>query len=125
MLDVDGYVSETNATNLFMVKNGTVYTPHADVCLPGITRRTVLEISQELGISTVEKRLSLVDFYTADEVFTSGTMGELTPVISIDGREIGSVPRTEIVDLKWPVLARIQKCFRAKTEKEGVHIPHN
>ena len=124
MLDVDGYVSETNATNLFMVKGGTVYTPHADVCLPGITRRTVLEIAQELGISAVEKRLSLVDFYTADEVFTTGTMGELTPVVSIDGRVIGSAPQSEPATMKWPVLAKIQACFRSKTEKEGVHIPH-
>ena len=89
MLDVNGFVSETNDTNLFVVKDGTVCTPHADSCLPGLTRQMVLDICRDEGIPTLEKNLSLTELYTADEVFTSGTMGELTPVLEADGRQIG------------------------------------
>ena len=89
MLDVHGFVSETNDTNLFIVKNGAVFTPHADSCLPGLTRQMVLNICRDEDILAHEKNLSLTELYTADEVFTSGTMGELTPVLEADGREIG------------------------------------
>ena len=65
MLDKDGYVAETNATNLFLVKHNILYTPTADVCLPGVTRQSVIEIARKLNITVVEKLLSLVDFYTA------------------------------------------------------------
>ena len=90
MLDLYGFVSETNDTNIFVVRNGTVCTPHADACLPGITRQMVLDICHEKGIPAVERNLSLTELYTADEVFTSGTMGELTPVLEADGRVIGN-----------------------------------
>ena len=90
MLDVNGFVSETNDTNLFLVKNDCVQTPHADSCLPGLTRRMILDICASEGIAAEERNLSLSEFYTADEVFTSGTMGELTPVLEADGRTIGS-----------------------------------
>lgn len=73
MLDIDGFVSETNATNIFMVKCGVLLTPHADHCLPGITRETVLLVARELGIEVVERRISLSEFHAADEVFTTGT----------------------------------------------------
>lgn len=89
MLDVDGFVAETNATNLFMFKDDTLLTPAADHCLPGITRATVLSLAEELDIAAVERRISLAEFHAADEVFTTGTMGELTPVVRIDGRAIG------------------------------------
>eukprot|EP00750_Incisomonas_marina_P019566 INCI3580.10.p1 GENE.INCI3580.10~~INCI3580.10.p1 ORF type:complete len:333 (-),score=54.65 INCI3580.10:213-1211(-) len=72
MLDVDGFVSETNATNIFMVKCGVLLTPHADHCLPGITRETVLLVARELGFDVVERRISLAEFHAADEVFTTG-----------------------------------------------------
>ena len=93
MLDINGFVSETNDTNLFIVTNGRVITPHADSCLPGLTRQMVLQICDKEGIPATERNLSLTDLYTADEVFTSGTMGELTPVLKADGRIIrdGSV----------------------------------
>ena len=69
MLDVDGFVSETNATNLFMIKNGAVLTPHADACLPGITRQTVMDLCKgALGLPLVERRISLAEFHAADEV---------------------------------------------------------
>ncbi|KAL0286022.1 UNVERIFIED_CONTAM: Branched-chain-amino-acid aminotransferase-like protein 2 [Sesamum angustifolium] len=81
MLDKDGYVSETNATNIFLVKKGHVATPSADYCLPGITRATVMELVVKENLVLVERHISLSEFHTADEVFTTGTMGELSPAI--------------------------------------------
>lgn len=89
MLDVHGFISETNDTNLFIVKNRSLFTPHADSCLPGLTRKMVLDICLENDILAKERNISLTELYTADEVFTSGTMGELTPVLEADGRQIG------------------------------------
>ncbi len=88
MLDDHGFVSELNDTNLFMIKNGKVFTPFADSCLHGITRGLVIEICKELKITIEERNLSLTEFYNADEIFACGTMGELTPVIEMDGRKI-------------------------------------
>jgi len=88
MLDEHGFVSELNDTNLFMIKNGTIYTPHVDNCLHGITRQLVIELAEELNIPMIERNLSLTEFYNADEVFACGTMGELTPLYEIDGRKI-------------------------------------
>lgn len=88
MLDHQGFVSELNDINLFMVRNGVVYTPYADACLHGVTRGIIIEICKDKGIPVEEKNLSLTEFYTADEVFGTGTMGELTPVKEIDGRAI-------------------------------------
>ena len=90
MLDVEGYVAETNATNIFLVRSGAVHTPLPDHCLPGITRATVIRIAQENGVPITERRVSLSEFHSADEVFTTGTMGELVPVLLIDGRQIGN-----------------------------------
>ncbi len=88
MLDHNGFVAELNDINLFMIKNGVVLTPLPDACLHGITRGLVMEICRDKGIPVEERNLSLTEFYTADEVFGSGTMGELTPVKEIDGRAI-------------------------------------
>lgn len=88
MLDFAGFVAELNDTNLFMTKNGKLYTPFADACLHGVTRGLVIELAESLQIPVFEKNLSLTEFYTADEVFATGTMGELTPVTEIDGRHI-------------------------------------
>ncbi len=90
MLDLNGFVSETNATNIFLIKRGMVLTPHADSCLPGITRGVVIRIARAEGIPLVERNLSLSEVYTADEMFTTGTMGELSPVLEVDGRRIGA-----------------------------------
>lgn len=97
MLDHAGFVAELNDTNLFMVKNGQVFTPHADACLHGITRGITLEICREEGIPVQERNLSLVEFYNADEVFACGTMGEHTPVVEIDGRKIINRAQTNIL----------------------------
>jgi len=88
MLDHMGFVSELNDANLFMMREGTVYTPLPDACLHGITRGIVMDICRDLGIPLREQNLSLTEFYTADVVFATGTMGEITPVTEIDGRRI-------------------------------------
>jgi branched-chain amino acid aminotransferase len=96
MLDNLGFVAETNACNIFMAKNGVLLTPHADACLTGITRQKVIDIAEELSIKVVERNISISEFYNADEVFTTGTMGELTPVFEIDGRLIENKNGSEV-----------------------------
>lgn len=110
MLDKDGYVAEANGVNVFMIRKGVVYTPYADFCLPGITRALVLRLCTENDIPHAEKRLSLTEFYTADEVFTTGTMGELTKVHEIDGRAI-------VNKHSQSLLQQLQQLFRAETER--------
>ena len=90
MLDDRGFVAELNGSNLFMVKNGNVFTPYAHACLPGITRATVMELCQKNNIEIEEQDITLSQLYNADGVFATGTMGELTPVVEIDGRDIKS-----------------------------------
>ena len=97
MLDEHGFVSELNDTNLFMVKSGEIFTPNADNCLHGITRQLVIELAKDLQIPLTERNLSLTEFYVADEVFACGTMGELTPLIKIDGRKIENKSDENIV----------------------------
>src|SRR5439155_2581713 len=77
MLDLRGFVAETNATHVFLVRQGAVLTPHAVACPEGITRATVLQLCREAGIPAQEKDLSLTEVYRADEMFCTGTMGEL------------------------------------------------
>ncbi|UII33875.1 aminotransferase class IV [Fulvivirga ulvae] len=116
MLDVDGFVSETNATNIFFVNNGSVRTPFADSCLPGITRRNVIKLAKANDIEIEEKRLSIAEMYISDEVFVTGTMGEISPVLNIDGRTIGSGKKGEVTN-------RILSLYREKAKNEGVIIP--
>ena len=116
MLDLNGFVSETNDTNLFMVRSGTVCTPYADACLPGLTRQMVLDICRDNGIPAAERNLSLTELYTADEVFTSGTMGELTPVLEADGRVIGNGAVGDMT-------RRLQKLHREAAWRDGEEIP--
>lgn len=116
MLDLDGFIAETNDTNLFIVRDGAVLTPFADACLPGLTRQMILDICAIEGIEAAERNLSLTELYTADEVFTSGTMGELTPVLRADGRVIGdgSVGDTT---------RRLQRLHRKHAYANGVPLP--
>ncbi len=116
MLDNLGFVSETNACNIFMIKNNVVYTPNADACLPGITRKKVIEICVRNNFQIHLKNLSLTEFYNADEVFTTGTMGELTDVSEIDGRAI--VNKNEI-----SLLEKINEHFHKMTMEQGEVIP--
>lgn len=97
MLDAYGFAAELNGTNIFMVKKGNLYTPHATACLHGITRGLVLELATELGIPSQEKNISLTELYSADEVFCTGTMGELTPINKIDGRQIDQLDNLKVM----------------------------
>ncbi len=116
MLDVNGFVSETNDTNLFIVRRGIVQTPHADSCLPGLTRQMILDICADEGIPAQERNLSLSELYTADEVFTSGTMGELTPVLEADGRIIAD-------GKSGPMTRRLQTLHRILARDNGTPLP--
>jgi branched-chain amino acid aminotransferase len=113
MLDLNGFVAETNATNIFMIKNGAVFTPFADACLPGITRGLVIKICRENKIPIFEKNISVTEFYNADQVFTTGTMGELAQVIEIDKRQINNTGR---------LLNTINSYFKVLTETIGEKI---
>jgi branched-chain amino acid aminotransferase len=115
MLDGCGFVAETNATNLFIVVRGAIKTPFGYACPHGITRATVLRIAPEDGIATTEADLSLTDFYTADEVFCTGTMGEIAGVTEIDGRRIGT-------GSPGPVTSRIAALYQAYARSNGIPI---
>lgn len=116
MLDVNGFVSETNDTNLFVVSQGVLATPHADSCLPGITRRMILDIAGDQQIPATERNISLTELYTADEVFSTGTMGELTPVLEADGRTIGD-------GAAGSVTRRLQELHRERAWETGTPLP--
>ena len=116
MLDVNGFVSETNDTNLFFVMNDMLLTPFADSCLPGLTRQMILDIAEIEAIPAKEKNLSMTELYTADEVFTTGTMGELTPVLVADGRTIGD-------GACGPMTRRLQGLHRNYAYEHGEPIP--
>ena len=88
MLDPNGFVSTTNSCNFFIVKNGQVWTSTGDYCMNGITRKKIIEICISNNIPIFEKNFSLVDVYSADEAFITGTLGSLVSVESIDGRLI-------------------------------------
>src|SRR5690606_7511671 len=89
MLDMRGFVAETNATHLFIVDGDVVLTSRTVACPEGITRQTVLDLCREHGIACEVRDLSLVEVYRASECFCTGTMGELAPVTKVDGRTIG------------------------------------
>ena len=90
MLDVHGFVNTTNACNFFIVKKGQVWTSTGDYCMNGITRQKVIDLCRANEIPVFERNFSLVDTYSADEAFLTGTFGAQTPVGVIDGRQIGT-----------------------------------
>jgi branched-chain amino acid aminotransferase len=91
MLNGEGFVAECTADNLFIVKNGELFTPPLSAgALYGITRQTVIELAQEAGLKVSEPNLTRYDLFNADECFLTGTGAEIMPVIKIDGRVIGS-----------------------------------
>jgi branched-chain amino acid aminotransferase len=98
MLDAFGFAAELNGTNIFMVKNGVVHTPTADACLHGITRGLIIELCQKHNIPCFERNISLTELYNADELFCTGTMGELTPITQLDGRKIENQTETKLLD---------------------------
>ena len=88
MLDNYGFISEMNGTNIFIVKDNVLHTPHPDACLHGITRALIIETAKDLNIDVRERNISLTELYSADEAFGTGSMGELTPIYEVDGRAI-------------------------------------
>ena len=109
MLDARGFVAETNATHVFLVKGGEVQTSRLVACPEGITRATVLELCKQHDIPHRETDLSLTDVYKADEMFCTGTMGELVPVTKVDDRQIGT-------ESPGPITMRLTELFRALVE---------
>jgi len=106
MLDVHGFVNTTNASNFFIVRKGEVWTSTGDYCLNGITRGKVLALCHENGIMARERNFTLVETYSAEEAFLTGTFGAQTPVGTIDGRVIGTGEM-------GPVTARIRALYKA------------
>ncbi len=105
MLDGQGYVSEASGENIFMVKRGVIYTPGlGSSILGGITRDTVLQLCEELGLKLVERSITRDELYVADEIFMCGTAAEITPVREIDDRQIG-------IGSRGPITERVQKRY--------------
>ncbi|MWV15358.1 branched-chain amino acid transaminase [Pseudomonas sp. L-22-4S-12] len=104
LLDPEGYVAEGSGENIFLVKNGVLYTPEVTSCLNGITRSTILTLAGELGIPVVEKRITRDEVYIADEAFFTGTAAEVTPIREVDGRTIG-------IGSRGPVTEKLQKAY--------------
>lgn len=115
MLDTRGFVAETNATHVFIVRNSDVATSRVVACPEGITRATVIEICSAEKIRCVEADLSLVDVYGAAEVFCTGTMGELAAVIRVDNRQIGD-------GNVGPVTTRLSDLYLQRTRTEGTQV---
>jgi branched-chain amino acid aminotransferase len=113
LLTDDGFIADGSGENVFLVKDGTIYTPDLSASiLPGITRDTIIQIAQDLGYSVVEKQLIRTDLYLADEVFMTGTAAEVTPLREVDDHAIGA---------PGPVTLAIQKAYletvRGKSER--------
>ncbi len=98
LLDASGYVMEGSGENIFIVRDGVLYTPDLTSALDGITRRTVIGLCAELGLTVVEKRITRDEVYIADEAFFTGTAAEVTPIREVDGRAIGSGTRGPITE---------------------------
>lgn len=98
LLDPEGYVAEGSGENIFIVKNGVIYTPEVTACLNGITRNTILTLAAERNIPVVEKRITRDEVYIADEAFFTGTAAEVTPIREVDGRQIGCGSRGPVTE---------------------------
>jgi branched-chain amino acid aminotransferase len=104
LLDTEGYVSEGAGENVFMVRDGAVYTPDVASCLDGITRNSVITMARDMGLAVIEKRITRDELYCADEAFFTGTAAEITPIRELDDRRIGAGSR-------GPITARLQSLF--------------
>ena len=104
LLDTEGYVSEGAGENVFIVRNGTLYTPDLASCLDGITRDSVMKMARDLGYTIIEKRITRDEMYCADEAFFTGTAAEITPIRELDDRIIGEGSR-------GPITGKLQALF--------------
>lgn len=98
LLDVDGYVAEGSGENIFIIKHGKLYTPDLTACLEGITRASVIQLAQEIGLEIIQKRITRDEVYCADEAFFTGTAAEITPIRELDCRAIGNGKRGPITE---------------------------
>jgi len=115
MLDTDDNLAETNATHVFLVRNGTVETSTTRACPEGITRMTVLDLCRQEGIPVEVRDIPEEEIHQADEVFCTGTMGEITPVVRIDGTTFNNAK-------PGPVTTRLSELYSRITASEGVEI---
>ena len=109
MLDVDGFIAEGSGENVFIVRDGVVYTPELSACLDGITRKTVINLAEKAGYKIVEKRITRDEVYVADEAFFTGTAAEVLPISELDGRCLGAGhrgPLTELMQTQYFDLVR-------------------
>jgi branched-chain amino acid aminotransferase len=104
LLDAEGYVMEGSGENVFIIRDGVIYTPDLTSALDGITRKTVIMLAEEMGYKVVEKRITRDEVYIADEAFFTGTAAEVTPIREVDNRPIGSGTR-------GPITERLQKTY--------------
>jgi len=104
LLDVDGYVAEGSGENIFIIKDGVIYTPDLTSALDGITRRTLFELAKDIGVEIREKRITRDEVYIADEAFFTGTAAEVTPIREVDNRSIGTGSR-------GPITEKLQSLF--------------
>lgn len=104
LLDTEGFVSEGSGENVFIIRNGKIYTPDLASCLDGITRDSVITMAEDLGFKVIEKRITRDEFYTCDEAFFTGTAAEITPIRELDNRIIGSGSR-------GPITEKLQSLF--------------
>jgi len=118
MLDQHGFVATCNSTNFFIVRNGAVWTSTSKYCMNGITRANVIAVCKQHQIEIQEKDFSLFDVYSADEAFTTGTFGGLTPVIKIDGRIIGETKT-------GPVTEKLSSLYKSLIEQEVENSKNN
>jgi branched-chain amino acid aminotransferase len=114
MLDAEGYVTEGTGENIFVVRNGVVYTPDLSSALEGITRDTVIRLIDEAGLDLVEKRITRDEVYVADEAFFTGTAAEVTPIRELDGRSIGNGGRGPVTE---QLQARYFDCVNGRDPK--------
>jgi branched-chain amino acid aminotransferase len=115
MLDQRGFVAETNATHIFLVSAGVLGTPTVAACPEGITRQAVLDLAVAAGLPTEVGDYSLTQLYSADEMFVTGTMGGLTPVLAVDGRAIGA-------GKPGPVTAQLGDLYAELTATSGTQV---
>ena len=116
LLDNEGYVSEGSGENIFLVRDGILYTPELTSCLDGITRNTVFELAAELNLEIREKRITRDEVYIADEAFFTGTAAELLPIHELDGRVIGS-------GVRGPVCTKLQAMYFDQVSGKRVEHP--
>ena len=117
LLDTEGFVSEGSGENVFIVKNGKLYTPDLASCLDGITRDSVITLAKDAGIEVIEKRITRDEVYCADEVFFSGTAAEITPICEVDNRQIGNGSR-------GPVTEKLQTLFFDVVSGKNLRYAH-